>query len=62
MCLAKAYLSRSNKTPILQDVAHMKLFPDEVELETLFGEKRTVLGRVIEVDFTTSMILLNGSN
>jgi len=62
MCLAKAYLSKSNKTPILHDIAHMKLFPGGVELETLFGEKRTVSGKVVEVNFTTSMILLNGSN
>jgi predicted RNA-binding protein len=60
MCLAKAYLTKFNDKPLLQDIARMKLFPDEVELETLFGEKRTVSGKVIEIDFTNSMILLDG--
>lgn len=59
MCLAKAYLRKSADNPILQDIARMRLHDDRVELETLFGEERVISGRVVEVDFSTSKILLN---
>jgi len=61
MCLAKAYLNRSIDTPILQDIARMRLHGDRVELETLFGEEKVISGRVVEIDFSTSKILLNES-
>ena len=59
MCLAKAYLNKSADNPLLQDIARMRLHDDRVELETLFGEQRVISGRVVEVDFSTSKILLN---
>ena len=61
MCLAKAYLSISDDNPVLQDIAHMRLRDDCVELETLFGEERVISGRVVEIDFSTSRILLDNS-
>jgi predicted RNA-binding protein len=59
MCLAKAYLNKSADDPILQDIARMRLHDDRVELETLFGEEKVIPGRVIEIDFSTSKILLS---
>jgi predicted RNA-binding protein len=61
VCLAKAYLNKWADEPVLQDVAHMRLHDDRVELETLFGEERVISGRVVEIDFSTSKILLNES-
>ena len=61
MCLAKAYLSNSADKPILQDIAHMRLSDDHVHLETLFGEEKVISGRVVEIDFSTSRILLDKS-
>jgi len=61
VCLAKAYLNKWNNGPVLQDIAHMRLRDDRVELETLFGEERVIPGRVVEIDFSTSKILLNES-
>ena len=61
MCLAKAYLNKSVDNPILQDIARMRLHDDQVELETLFGEEKVISGRVVEIDFSTSKILLNES-
>jgi len=61
MCLAKAYLNKSVDKPILQDIARMRLHDDRVELETLFGEERVIPGRVIEIDFSTSKIMLSES-
>lgn len=61
MCLAKAYLDKMGDNPILQDIARMRLYKDRVELETLFGEGKVIPGRVVEIDFSTSKILLNES-
>jgi len=61
MCLAKAYFNKSADNPILQDIARMRLHDDRVELETLFGEERVISGRVVEIDFSTSKILLSES-
>ena len=37
----------------------MRLHDERVELETLFGEEKVIPGRVVEVDFAASKILLN---
>jgi predicted RNA-binding protein len=59
MCLAKAYFNRLTDNPILQDIARMRLYDDQVELETLFGEEKVIPGRVVEIDFSTSKIVLS---
>jgi len=59
VCLAKAYLNKWGNEPVLQDIASMRLHRERVELETLFGEEKVIPGRVVEVDFTTSRILLD---
>ena len=58
MCLAAAYLSKGGDEPILRDIAYMRFNDDSVEMETLFGEEKAVPGRVLEVDFATSKIIL----
>jgi len=59
VCLAKAYLSKYGGEPVLQDIAHMRLNDSRVELETFLGEEKVIPGRVVEVDFATSRILLD---
>jgi len=59
VCLAKAYLNKWGDEPVLQDIAHMRLCDGRVELETLLGEERVIPGKLVEVDFATSRILLN---
>ena len=59
MCLAKAYLNKWDDEPVLQDITHMRLHGGRVELETLLGEEKVIPGRVVEVDFATSRILLD---
>jgi len=58
MCLAKVYMNKWGNEPVLQDIAHMRLYRERVELATLLGEEKVIPGRVVEVDFTTSRILL----
>ena len=59
MCLAKAYLNEWGDEPVLQDIAHMRLHGDRVELRSLLGEEKVIQGEVMEVDFANSKILLN---
>ena len=59
MCLAKAYLDKWGDEPVLQDIAHMRLHDERVELDTLLGEEKVITGRVVEVDFANSRILLD---
>jgi len=59
VCLAKAYLSKGSEEPVLRDIAYMRFDGDSVELETLFGEEKVITGRVLEVDFSTSKIILD---
>ena len=58
MCLAKAFINNSSKQPILEDIAHVRVEGDRVELETLFGEEKVISGSLVEIDFSTSKILL----
>lgn len=58
MCLASAYFRTKQRHPVLEDVVRMRLYPNRVEMETLFGEQKVVPGRVVEIDFAASKILL----
>ena len=58
MCLAKAFVNNWSGQPVFQDITRMRVNGNRVELETLFGEEKVVPGRVIEIDFTTSRILV----
>ena len=58
MCLASAYWSGESDQPILQDIALMLVNGDDVNLQTLFGEQESVQGRVMEVDFEQSRIIM----
>jgi len=58
VCLAKAYLNKKDNEPVLQDISYIRLQENRVELETLFGQEKVILGRVIEIDFSTSKIII----
>ena len=62
MCLAKAFVNNWSEQPVLQDIAHMRVNGDRVELETLFGEEKVISGNLVEIDFSTSKILLEQSH
>jgi predicted RNA-binding protein len=59
VCLAKAYLNKWGSEPVLQDIAHMRLGDGRVELETFLGGGKVIPGKVVEVDFTASRILVD---
>lgn len=58
MCLAAAYKGVESEQPVLRDVARVRANGREVELETLFGEKKVLKGRVKEIDFMNSRLII----
>lgn len=58
MCLAAAYEGMESEQPILRDVAHVRSNGHEIELETLFGEKKVLRGRIREIDFMSSRLII----
>ena len=58
MCLATAYLNTADSEPILQDIARMRFDGDHVEMEALLGEEKVILGRVLEIDFLASKVIV----
>jgi predicted RNA-binding protein len=58
MCLAKVFLNTNGNRPVFQDIARLRIQGDQTEIETLSGETQTIPGKVLEVDFMTSSIIL----
>jgi predicted RNA-binding protein len=58
MCMAKLYEAKEGDQPILEDIARMTIADRQVEVETLFGEKKVFQGKVRQIDFLKSQIQL----
>ena len=56
MCMAKLYEAKEGDKPILEDIARLTIADRQVEVETLFGEKRVFQGKVRQIDFLKSQI------
>ena len=58
MCMAKLYEAEEVDRPIAEDIARLTIADRQVEVETLFGEKKIFQGRVRQIDFLKSQIQL----
>ena len=58
MCMAKLYEASKGDRPIVEDIARMTIADRQIEVETLFGEKRVFQGKVRQIDFLKSQIQL----
>ena len=58
MCMAKLYEAKEGDKPIVEDIARMVIADRQVEVETLFGEKKVFQGKVRQIDFLKSQIQL----
>jgi len=56
MCMAKLYEAKEGDKPIVEDIARMRITDRQVEVETLFGEKKVFQGKVQQIDFLKSQI------
>ncbi|MFH1651675.1 MAG: CooT family nickel-binding protein [Chloroflexota bacterium] len=60
MCLAKVFLNGEGGAPVMTEIARVKFDGAEIRLENLFGESKTFTGRLREIDFMASRLLLEG--
>ncbi len=58
MDLAKAYRNKWDEKPLIRDIVHMRLLCGRLELDTIHGEEKVILGNEFEVDFATGHIVL----
>jgi len=58
MCMAKLYEAKEGDKPILENIARLTIADRQIEVETLFGEKKVFRGKVRRVDFLKSQIQL----
>jgi len=58
MCMAKLYEAKEGDKPIVEDIARLTIADRQVEVETLFGERKVFHGRVRQIDFLKSQIQL----
>jgi predicted RNA-binding protein len=58
MCMAKLYEVQEGDKPIVEDIARLTVTDGQVEVETLFGEKKVFQGKVRRIDFLKSQIQL----
>ncbi len=58
MCLAKVYQDMESDKPILEDLAHVIIDDNRLELETLFWDRKVFLGKVREIDFVKSRVVI----
>jgi predicted RNA-binding protein len=56
--MAKLYEAKQGDKPILEDIARMTIVNRQVEVETLFGERKVFQGKVRQIDFLKSQIQL----
>ena len=56
--MAKLYEAKEFDKPILEDIARLTIADRQVEVETLFGERKVFQGRVRQIDFLKSQIQL----
>jgi predicted RNA-binding protein len=56
--MAKLYEAKEGDRPILEDIARLTFDDQQVEAETLFGEKKVFKGKVRQIDFLKSQIQL----
>jgi len=59
MCMAKLYEAKEGDRPIVEDIARLTIADRQVEVETLFGEKKIFRGKVRQIDFLKSKIQLD---
>ena len=58
MCMAKLYEAKEGDKPIVEDIARLTIADRQVEVETLFGEKKVFQGKVRQIDFLKAQIQL----
>jgi predicted RNA-binding protein len=59
MCLAKAYPNTGMSEPIFENITYIELDGQRIRMQTMFGEEKIIPGRVLEVDFENSRVIVD---
>ena len=59
MCLANIYRHGNGGKLIIKDIAYLKVDGDQIEVENLAGESKILQGRIKEIDFMNSDIIVD---
>jgi predicted RNA-binding protein len=56
--MAKLYEAKEDGKPVVENIARLTIADRQVEVETLFGERKVFRGKVRQIDFVKSRIQL----
>jgi len=56
--MAKLYDTTEDDKPVVENIARLTIADGQVEVETLFGERKVFRGKVRQIDFVQSRIQL----
>ena len=57
--MAKLYEAKEGDKPVVENIARLTIGDRQIEVETLFGEKKVFKGKVRRIDFLKSEIQLD---
>ena len=58
MCLANIYQNTRTAKPLIKSVARLRVDGNQVVAETLMGESQIVSGKITEIDFVNSDVIV----
>jgi predicted RNA-binding protein len=59
MCLANIYQRKNGGKLIIKDIAYLKVDGNQIEMENLAGESKSLRAKINEIDFMNSDIFVD---
>ena len=59
MCLANIYRRGNGSKLIIKDIAYLKVDGEQIEMENLAGESKSLRARINEIDFMNSDVFVD---
>lgn len=59
MCLANIYERGNGAKLIIKDIAYLKVDTNQIEMENLAGESKTLRAKISEIDFMNSDVFVD---
>jgi len=61
MCLANIYQRGKGGKLLMRDIAYLKVDGDQIEMESLAGESKSLRAKINEIDFMNSDVFVDES-
>jgi len=61
MCLANIYQRGKGGKLLMKDIAYLKVDGDQIEMESLAGESKSLRAKINEIDFMNSDVFVDES-